>query len=129
MGADEYGLNTVTTQTSGRNSCVRFESMLVGLRESFDNANRKQIGERTKRLDDVLDTSSIYGNQDLRHPRSIPRSSVKPICAGHARSWAFCDEHRAGGETSSTRTCWASFSEAAKRGVTFSKESGAGPSC
>jgi phosphate:Na+ symporter len=93
------------------------ESMLVGLRESFDNANRKQIGE-TKRLDDVLDKlntaikvyvtsldSEALGEADLRRAREILGFATNIEQAGD-----IVDKNLLG-----------IVSKAAKRGVTFSK--------
>ena len=93
------------------------ESMLVGLRESFDNANRKQIGE-TKRLDDVLDklntASKVYvtsldsealGEADVRRAREILGFATNIEQAGD-----IVDKNLLG-----------IVSKAAKRGVTFSK--------
>jgi phosphate:Na+ symporter len=93
------------------------ESMLVGLRESFDNANRKQIGE-TKRLDDVLDKlntaikvyvtsldSEALGEADVRRAREILGFATNIEQAGDV-----IDKNLLG-----------IVSKAAKRGVTFSK--------
>jgi phosphate:Na+ symporter len=93
------------------------ESMLVGLRESFDNANRKQIGE-TKRLDDVLDKlntaikvyvtsldSEELGEADVRRAREILGFATNIEQAGD-----IIDKNLLG-----------IVSKAAKRGVTFSK--------
>ena len=93
------------------------ESMLVGLRESFDNANRKQIGE-TKRLDDVLDKlntaikvyvtsldSEALGEADVRRAREILGFATNIEQAGD-----IVDKNLLG-----------IVSKAAKRGVTFSK--------
>jgi phosphate:Na+ symporter len=93
------------------------ESMLVGLRESFDNANRKQIGE-TKRLDDVLDKlntaikvyvtsldSEALGEADLRRAREILGFATNIEQAGD-----IVDKNLLG-----------IVSKAAKRGVTFSR--------
>jgi phosphate:Na+ symporter len=93
------------------------ESMLVGLRESFDNANRKQIGE-TKRLDDVLDKlntaikvyvtsldSEALGEVDLRRAREILGFATNIEQAGDIVD----------------KNLLAIVSKAAKRGVTFSK--------
>jgi phosphate:Na+ symporter len=93
------------------------ESMLVGLRESFDNANRKQIGE-TKRLDDVLDKlntaikvyvtsldSEALGEADVRRAREILGFATNIEQAGD-----IIDKNLLG-----------IVSKAAKRGVTFSK--------
>jgi phosphate:Na+ symporter len=93
------------------------ETMLVGLRESFDNANRKQIGE-TKRLDDVLDKlntaikvyvtsldSEALGEADVRRAREILGFATNIEQAGD-----IIDKNLLG-----------IVSKAAKRGVTFSK--------
>jgi phosphate:Na+ symporter len=93
------------------------ESMLLGLRESFDNANRKQIGE-TKRLDDVLDKlntaikvyvtsldSDALGEADVRRAREILGFATNLEQAGD-----IVDKNLLG-----------IVSKAAKRGVTFSK--------
>jgi phosphate:Na+ symporter len=93
------------------------ESMLVGLRESFDNASRKQIGE-TKRLDDVLDKlntaikvyvtsldSEALGEADVRRAREILGFATNIEQAGD-----IVDKNLLG-----------IVSKAAKRGVTFSK--------
>jgi phosphate:Na+ symporter len=92
------------------------ESMLVGLRESFDNANRRQIGE-TKRLDDVLDKlntaikvyvtsldTDALSEADLRRAREILGFATNLEQAGD-----IVDKNLLG-----------IVSKAAKRGVTFS---------
>ena len=93
------------------------ESMLVGLRDTFDKPDRRQIGE-TKRLDDVLDKlntaikayvtsldSDGLGEGDVRRAREILTFATNIEHAGD-----IVDKHLLG-----------IASKAAKRGVSFSK--------
>jgi phosphate:Na+ symporter len=93
------------------------ESMLVGLRDTFDRVDRKQIGE-TKRLDDVLDKlntaikayvtsldSDGLGEGDIRRAREILTFATNIEHAGD-----IVDKNLLG-----------IASKAAKRGVSFSR--------
>jgi phosphate:Na+ symporter len=93
------------------------ESMLVGLRETFDKANRKQISE-TKRMDDVLDKlntaikayvmsldSDALAEADLRRAREILSFTTNIEHAGDIVG----------------RNLLGIANKAVKRGVTFSK--------
>ena len=93
------------------------ESMLIGLRETFDKANRKQISE-TKRMDDVLDKlntaikayvmsldSDALAEADLRRAREILSFTTNIEHAGDIVG----------------RNLLGIANKAVKRGVTFSK--------
>lgn len=93
------------------------ESMLIGLRDTFDRANRKQIGA-TKRMDDVLDKLNLaikayvmslehdaMSEDDLRRAREILSFATHIEQAGDIVD----------------RNLLAVANKLAKRGLTFSK--------